>query len=330
MYLKFNRFEKQILIFSFICLIAFINFGYSGLKFPIQMHKSLDHDAWVYLTMVQDGVMSVNDFRSSRVLSPFLGYIITLINNFFGFTNLPQLNLLIVNSIFFGLAVLVFGFYLQLLKQETFFIVSIFILTINFATVNYLAQSLVEAAEVFFYMLLLYTLKKKRYYFIPIIFLFGSLNKILFVVGGGSLLVYHQLNILIKNPSQITFFKFIFQNIITAILILVPFLIIKFQLYGGLETTFDVIDRHQQYVPNFNNAHGFLYVHILFLPIGLYGLWKKNRKLFYVCLSIMFPVLIFGVLIGADPVSWGRYIFSASCFPLSLGCAYVLFNWNSN
>lgn len=320
-----NNYNKQIIIFSFICFIAFINFGYYGLKFSISDHKSLDNDAWIYLTMVRDGIFSIpEDFRSSRILTPFLANILSVINEIVGIKNIPQLNLLMVNATFFSFSILVFGLYLKLFKLEKLFVISTFILTINFATINYLAQSLVETAEVFFYICLLYALEKKQNNIIFFIFFFGALNKILFLIGGGAILIYYQIKFLMNFPLKYNFINIIIKNFVIAILSLAPFIIINFFYQNGIENTINTINRHQDYVPNFNNIRGFLYVHLLFLPLGLYGLWSKDKHFFKLNLIILIPILSFGIIIGADAVSWGRYIFSSCCFLLSVGCAYVI------
>ena len=322
-----NSYYLYIFIFSIVCFFALLNFGYSGLKTSIIDHKNLGHDAWVYLSIANSGIIEIsNDFRSARILTPLLAYLVGLLNNYLGVLNLTQLNLLLVNSIFFGSSIFIFGLYLQKLKLERLFLTSIFIISVNFATVNYLSQSLVEAGEVFFYILLLYFLEKKKYKFIPIIFFFGALNKILFLVGAGSILLYFQILQILSNPSKKLFLKLFIQNFLILILSILPFILIKIYIQDGFSSAFDAVSRHQTYVPNLNNIKGFFYVHILFLPFGLYGLWRYNKKIFNITTVIGIPILLFGVLIGADGVSWGRYLFSSCCFLLGIGCAYLINN----
>ena len=72
-------------IFSFISVLAIINFGYLDLKTTILEHKLKDHDAAIYLSIVENGLAGItNDFRSSRIIIPLMAHYLGEIFKFFG------------------------------------------------------------------------------------------------------------------------------------------------------------------------------------------------------------------------------------------------------
>ena len=317
-----------LLIFSFISVLAIINFGYLDLKTSIEHHQLKDHDAAIYLNIVENGLAGItNDFRSSRIIIPLMAHYLGKFFVFLGIELFSKLYLLIVNSLFIGLSIYIFGLFTIKLRYRHLFETSVLLMLINFATVNYIAQSLLESADIFFYITLLYLMNYRSKILIIIIFIFGILNKIMFLIGGGIILFFYQLKNYFFKPSLRFFLKTLIFNFILIFLCISIYLYLKFEILNGLNSTNDAFLRHISNRPEFftlTNLKGFAYPFLFLLPFGLVGLFLLDKILFYLTLLVSISLLIFGIFIGADGVSWGRYIFSASCFLYSLGCSNLI------
>ena len=331
----------------FIFLIISLGLGYATLnRFDPVLFQGLS-DAVAYADIVRNGPgSSLTEDRlglSTRLLVPSLAHLIYIILPSIGTWNTVSLSMLLVNSIFTALSVvLIFDITYRFFHDSNIALIAGFLFVTNFFITNFYLVGMVEAGYGFFFLILYYALVTDKWLLLPFIMVFGCLTKEVFLVLASAFVLFTliQQSVSYRHVPLSKVALFILMMVSGAVTIVA----LNYLVYGSLllPTAELSSSGRNMKLPNFNFGSflmrlgeeliRFSFTLGLLLFIGLFSVRKLplwflvgNLGVIFIVLSLMAFMFLGGntTLSGAD---FARFIYAPGALLFCSGSAMTINN----
>ena len=320
-------------LFYFLMACILFSAGYSFFSDGNQLIDQ-NKDVAVYVQLVvAPHEVDWSDHRSTRFLIPFLATgVYEIVRGGLGTWSEARFSLFCVDALFILCSIFCYQRLFSIYRfDKHIFRVAGLIFVSSFATVNHMVEGLVDAGELFFCAVLMLCLTLKKHHFIPLIFVFGVLNRETFLAVGMAIIASEILYRVSTNDRKL---------LITSMLTLsasfifgfVTFIILKGTLTGSYVTPIAAFNSFNE-LPEWGEASSiskelrrFMYV---FLPIVVVGGWtvlKLPKQLLFHLSGAVLAILFGGYIASTSGTGLSRYLFSTIGFATSLLMAQIIMN----
>lgn len=324
------------LLFLYIVLsIVLFSSGYSFFN-STSNYIDINSDAAFYIFSIENGYPpALDDHRAGRILVPELASTFYIYSKgMVGSWDAAKFSFFVINALLLLIAV---GFYHNIMRfygySNQIIQMSALIFVTSFGTTNYFLRGLVDSGEVLFLAVLTWGVLKNKLYVVPLVFIFGVLNRETFLALGLVLLfgdLIHNFFVDRKFSKQIILK--LLALILSALCGAVTHVVIQYYVSGDLITPFTSFQKFDA-LPKWGENRFFVtelrrFLYVFLLPIFsiiFFRIKLPTRMVFHI-FSLSAAIFFGSWVASTSGTGLSRYLFTGIGFYLSIYVATCLCN----